>query len=162
MRALEKRVKKVDPTPDFYEKHWTWLVRACQQLTGERQAAEDIAQETFLRAMTGWHILAPLDDRGRRAWLRRTARNIFIDQRRRDRRADAGVPEEPFLEDFTRPEVWAAVGDLPREERDIFALRYFAGYDSTEIGKMFGLPASTVRSRLRKARETLKKSYFKE
>lgn len=131
-------------------------------MTGERQSAEDIAQEAFMRAMVNFHILASLDDRGRRAWLKRTARNIFIDKCRRDRSAGGEVPEEPFEEDFTRAEVWRAIGFLPDTERDIFTLRYFAGYDSTEIGRMFNLPPSTVRSRLRSARQKIKDIYFKE
>lgn len=134
----------------------------CERLTGERSAAEDIAQEAFLRAMTNFCILAPLDDRGRWAWLRRTARNLFIDQVRRDRRAGGEVPETPFEEDFTRAQVWRAIGELRDGERELFYLRYFAGYDATELGRLFDLPPSTVRSRLRSARESIRKKYFEE
>lgn len=148
--------------PEFYETYWPRLVGFCERLTGDRASAEDIAQEVFIRAMMNFHILAPLDARGRWAWLRKTARNIFIDGRRRDRRADEEVPETPFEEDFTRAEVWRAIGELRDGERELFYLRYFAGYDSTELGGMFGLAPSTVRSRLRSAREKLKKNYFEE
>lgn len=134
----------------------------CEGLTGQRAAAEDIAQEAFLRAMMNYHILAPLDQRGRWAWLKKTARNLFIDQRRRDRKADEEVPETPFEEDFTRAEVWRAIGELRDGERELFYLRYFAGFNSTELGRMFDLSPSTVRARLKSARETLKKNYFEE
>lgn len=115
-----------------------------------------------MRALTNVKVLAPLDDRGRRAWLKRTARNIFIDLRRRDRTADKEIPETPFTEDFDRGEVFAAIGRLPDGERELFYLRYFAGFDSTELGRMFGLEPSTVRSRLRSARAKIRKNYFEE
>lgn len=115
-----------------------------------------------MRALTNYYILAPLDDRGRWAWLRKTARNLFIDQTRRDRRADGEVPETPFEEDFTRAEVLRAIGKLRDVERELFYLRYFAGYDATELGRMFDMPPSTVRSHLRSARQQLKKTYFEE
>lgn len=131
-------------------------------MTCNRQPAEDIAQEVFIRAMVNYHVLAPLDDRGRWSWLKKTARNLFIDQRRRDRRADEEVPDTPYEEDFTRAEVWRAIGELRDGERELFYLRYFAGYDSAELGRMFDLPPSTVRSKLLSAREQLKKNYLKE
>lgn len=134
----------------------------CERLTGQRASAEDIAQEAFLRAMMNYSTVAPLDERGRWAWLRKTARNLFIDLCRRDRRSDAEVPETPIEEDFTRAEVWRAIGELRDGERELFYLRYFAGFNSTELGKMFNLSPSTVRARLRSARETLKKNYFEE
>ncbi len=112
--------------------------------------------------MTSFTVLAPLDDRGRWAWLKRTARNLFIDQVRRDRRAGGEVPETPFEEDFTRAQVWRAIGELGDGERELFYLRYFAGYDATELGRLFDLPPSTVRSRLRSARESIRKKYFEE
>ena len=115
-----------------------------------------------MRAMMNFHILAQLDERGRWAWLKKTARNLFIDKRRRDRKADEEVPETPFEEDFTRAEVWRAIGELRDGERQLFYLRYFAGFNSTELGKMFDLSPSTVRARLKSARETLKKNYFEE
>lgn len=158
MSALEKE-RGLIPTPELYETYWTRLVDFAERLTLRRQTAEDIAQETFLRALANERLLADLDGRGRWAWLRRTARNIFLDQRRRDRSAGAEVPETPFQEDFTRGEVWQAIALLPETERELFYLRYFAGYNSTELGGMFGLPPSTVRARLRSAREKLKKLY---
>lgn len=155
-------MKDGDNTPELYEKYWSWLAGFAERLTGERQAAEDIAQETFLRAMVNISVLAPLDDRGRRAWLKKTARNIFIDQRRRARTTDVEIPEKPFEEDFDRGAVLAEIGKLPDTERELFYLRYFAGFDSKELGRMFGLEPSTVRSRLRSARARIKRNYFKE
>ncbi len=160
--ARKNGEKDGDSTPEFYEKYWSWLVGFAERLTGERQAAEDIAQETFLRAMVNLGVLAPLDDRGRRAWLKKTARNIFIDQRRRARTADVEVPERPFEEDFDRGAVLAEIGGLPDTERELFYLRYFAGFDSKELGRMFGLNPSTVRARLRSARARIKRNYFEE
>ena len=148
--------------PELYETYWPWLADFCADLTHDRSSGEDMAQETFLRAMQNYHILMGLTDRQKRAWLKRTARNLWIDQLRRDRRADGEVPEQPYTEDFDRGMVAALCASLPEEERTIFTLRYFAGYNATELGEMFGLPPSTVRARLKSARGKLKRYYFEE
>jgi RNA polymerase sigma-70 factor (ECF subfamily) len=44
---------------------------------------------------------------------------------------------------------------LPESERALFSLRYFQGFNATELGEMFGLPSSTVRARLLSARKIL-------
>ena len=49
------------------------------------------------------------------------------------------------------------MGRLPEGERALFLLRYFQGYDAAELGRIFGLPPSTVRSRLSAARRRLKR-----
>ena len=121
-----------------------------------------MAQETFLRAMQNYHILMGLTDRQKRAWLKRTARNLWIDWVRRDRREDGEIPEQPYTEDFDREMVSVLCARLPKEERTLFILRYFTGYNATELGEMFGLNPSTVRARLRSARERMKQYYFEE
>ena len=122
-------------------------------------AAEDIVQETFLRALEHADVLNDLDKHQCRAWLYKTARNLFIDRVRREAaRPEAGVKEETE-DDLSQIEVMQLCSELPEEERILFLKRYFEGYDSTQLSDMYGIPPSTVRYRLSSARRKLRLKY---
>ena len=144
----------------FYEE----LLRYCVSMTGERSTAEDVVQDAYSRAMAHLEDLEVLSRGQRRAWLYKTARNLYIDQIRR-RARETCVEEEQlalasFEEDMTRAAVQQLVSRLPESERALFSLRYFAGYNATELGDMFNLPPSTVRARLASARRKLSAWYY--
>lgn len=63
----------------FYEE----LLRYCASLSGQRSTAEDLVQETYIRAMTHLEDLEASSRSQRRSWLYKTARNLYIDQVRR-------------------------------------------------------------------------------
>lgn len=146
---------------ELYGKYYQELVRVCVSLAHDRSAAEDLAQETFLRAWTHLGEFQELKSEQRKAWLRKTARNLWIDQTRKNRRETFPGAEElelvPFQEDFSRGEVAYLMNCLPPEEGPLFRMRYFEGYNATELGEIFDLPPGTVRSRLSSARRRLKK-----
>lgn len=122
--------------------------------------AEDLVQETFLRALTHTGDLQDLSSEQRRAWLYRTAQRLYIDHIRKAARETDSDPADleftPFQEDFSVPAVGQLVSRLPPEEQAIFTLRYFEGYNATELGEIFSLPPTTVRSRLAAARRRLR------
>lgn len=140
----------------LYAAHYNELTAYAFTLTKERGAAEDIVQETFLRALAQAGEERPVN----RAWLYKTARNLFIDQCRR--RSRETLPEEgalesiPFEQDLTGPAAAQMIGLLPPSERTLFILRHFEGYNASELGEMFSLPSSTVRARLASARRRLR------
>lgn len=119
--------------------------------------AEDVYQDVFLRLLEqrtgGW------DGERTKAWLLRTALNRCADLgRARKRRGTLSLDEMP---DMARPvdeaaELWDAVARLPEKLRTAVHLFYGEGYESGEIGALLGVPAATVRSRLRRARAELK------
>lgn len=139
------------------------LTRYCRGLCRSEAAAQDLAQDTFVRALQNEPLLASLSPGQQRAWLYRTAHNLFCDRSRR------AIREEQFLEGLRRlgeedersaaafgsVEVSLLLNRLPAEERTLFYLRYAEGYNATELGEMFGQPASTIRARLAKARQKL-------
>lgn len=130
-------------------------------MTQDRETAEDLVQETFLRALTHFDDLDRLDRGQSRAWLYKTARNLYIDQLRRRSRevpqTEELLEQASFEEDLSRSAVAQLVGRLPEAERAIFILRYFEGYNARELGEMFSLPSATVRSRLASAKGRLRK-----
>lgn len=145
---------------ELYADHYKELLRYCQALTDAWMAAEDLVQETYLRAMAHQEDLRDLNSRQQRSWLYKTARNLFIDRARRQARevygADDSAALTPFEEDFSKIAVGQLVSRLPEQERGLFAMRYFEGYNAAELGEMFHLSPSTVRGRLASAKRRIR------
>ncbi|HEY8421422.1 MAG TPA: sigma-70 family RNA polymerase sigma factor [Thermoclostridium sp.] len=143
----------------LYSKYYSELLRFCFSLSRDYVFAEDIVHETYLRALSNADILNDMPEAKCRAWLYRTAKNIFIDHVRRLSKNSEPVDEPVSEDDFSSVMVQMMCQQLPESERTLFLLRYIKGYNSTELGEMFGIPPSTVRARLASAREKLRKSY---
>ncbi len=147
---------------DLYERHYEELMRYCLQLCRSRELALDLMQETFLRALEREEAMETFSPGQRRAWLYRTARNLFLDSVRKNallqRKQRLLLDEEEGEEDgFLRAETELLLLRLPPEDRTLFRLRYLEGYSAVELGEMFDLPPATVRTRLLRARQLLKK-----
>ena len=71
---------------ELYGKFYKEILAYCAAMTKSAAAAEDLVQETYLRAMTHWGDLEDLSRGQCRAWLYKTARNLFIDQARKQSR----------------------------------------------------------------------------
>jgi RNA polymerase sigma-70 factor (ECF subfamily) len=134
----------------------TVLAYALTQL-GDREEAEDVAQETFVRAYFALRRLR--DPLSWEAWLMRIARNLCRDaQRRRQvRRAEPieehdpegdSSPEELALARERRRQVSAAVAELPEKLRVPLQMHYASGCTYREIALALELPESTIVGRL--------------
>src|SRR3954447_22193158 len=141
---------------DFYPGIYRYLLH----LTGCRETAEDLTQETFVQA---WRSLETLQDGGRlRPWLYRIAHREFL-QALRSQPPVASLEEvsggsEPRARDETKAvELRAILAGLPIEEREMVVLHYLEGYNSEEIARIMGVPAGTVRYRLSEARARLRR-----
>ena len=136
------------------------LLAYCTAMTKSRSAAEDLVQETYLRSFTHWADLEDLSGGQCRAWLYKTARNLFIDQARRQSHEtpmeEEYFPLAAFEEDLSQAAVAQLIARLPAGEKTLFTMRYFEGYNSKELGDLFALPAATVRSRLASAKRRLR------
>ena len=141
----------------LYGQHYQRLLRYCVSLTHHRAFAEDIVQDAFMRALANADLLNEMPEPKSLAWLYKTARNIFIDQARRLARAPREDSGAMFEADLSAVHVAQMIHRLPDSEKALFTLRYFQGYNATELGEMFGLPSSTVRARLKSARKSLQK-----
>jgi RNA polymerase sigma-70 factor (ECF subfamily) len=132
------------------------LQRYALHLAHDTGRAEDLVQETFLRALSHLALLAGLAVNQRRAWLYRVLKNLFLDQQRRARRMDEilqRLAELATVDDL--PVIDAAAYDLieaaPAQHREVLFRRYVLGQTSQLIGRELGLPPATIRSRLRLA-----------
>src|SRR5215207_1139 len=149
---------------ELFRRHWPYTHRAAYLIVRDAGAAEDIAQEAFLSA------LSALDRFDRRRafapWLHRIAVNRAIDWSRAravrhevaagDRLIDAvGAPPPAAVELERDGEVEAALAGLSAEHRAVVILRYLLEYTPGEIARMLDLPRGTVNSRLRRALDHL-------
>jgi RNA polymerase sigma-70 factor (ECF subfamily) len=146
---------------ELFARHWSGAYRAALLVTGDRAAAEDIAQEAFLsalRALPGFDLRRPL-----RPWLHRIVVNRAIDwARARALRGEvaadaAGEPQAPAGDDAPGlgEEVAAALLALGPEQRAVVVMRYVLELTPGEIGAALGLPRGTVNSRLRRGLDAL-------
>lgn len=120
--------------------------------------AEDITSEVFLRALKNQVLLAGMTKKQCRLWLYTTAKRIVIDLARKKSLDSRVQPiSEPVEDDLSKAVVFQVIGRLPDELQDLFVMRYFSDLDSTQIGQQLGLSPATVRTRLRKARNLLRK-----
>ena len=148
--------------------HTAAMVRVAAALVGMADA-EDAAQEALLRAWQHWPSLR--DTGAARTWLLRITVNVcrnwqagrFGTTRRLNESLDAAihdvaqVTDRDGLQDADALDMRQAVMALPTDLRRVVALRFYAGMDSTQIGAVLEAPAATIRTRLRRALELLRR-----
>ena len=139
------------------------LLKYCCMICGNVSDAEDLLQETFLRALNNLDTLEELNEKQRRAWLYKVARNLFYDvcRKRAVEQACAVETEEESDAGFPEVEIGLVLSTLPPELSQLFIKRYFAGYTSKELAEEYGLSASGVRAALSRARKLLKETLNK-
>ncbi|MBI5095982.1 MAG: sigma-70 family RNA polymerase sigma factor [Candidatus Hydrogenedentes bacterium] len=124
--------------------------------------AEDVAQETFVRAFTSLHTLRDTERIG--AWLAVIARNVCAQvraraERRRELERSAEVSEPAPASDLEQKETEELLrrhlDALDDEQREILMLRYFAGHSVVDVAKILDVSPAAAAKRLQRARETL-------
>lgn len=136
------------------------LAGLCTAMLGDPDLAQDVTQETFLRA---YRSLSRFDGRSEKTWLTRIAVNLCRDQwrsrwfRHVDRRVTPEMLPEPAAppDEQTGP-VLEAVGMLPGKLREVVLLRYFQDMDVDEIARALRINRATVYRRLDKAHGELR------
>jgi len=157
-----------DAFGQLVDRHQSVIYAFLTRLTGSRERADDLAQETFLRL----HGAAPrYSENGHfRAYLFRIATNLARDADRRERRwkALAAIlpaavpvrlapsPQEELLGSELEGEVAAAVAELPIRHRVPLVLHEIEGWPLDQIADFVGCRVGTVKSRLARARARLR------
>ena len=144
----------------FYARHVDSVYRICLIRMRNQMDAEDLTQETFLRAMDHPEIWE--EEKHARAWLIVTASNLCknaLHHWLRSKRSDvedweSALGTTPSPEEQDSP-VLGAVMKLPDQYKTVIYLFYYEGYSSTEIAQMLGKKESTVRSLLHRGRKQL-------
>jgi RNA polymerase sigma-70 factor (ECF subfamily) len=135
--------------------HYANLVRRLVVVLGDEGDAEDVAQDTYLRAFRSW---GRFDGTDVRAWLYTIGLRLAFNQRRRRRRwlgALRRLEPRPWR-DPSDPDLWAALGRLDPRTRSALLLNVVDGYTQREIATMLGVPEGTVASWLSRGKAALR------
>jgi RNA polymerase sigma-70 factor (ECF subfamily) len=164
----------------YAEEALPWLdavYRFALRLTqGDRDTAEDLVQETFVRSYRFWHTF----ERGTNAksWLFTICRNIYLNEMERPRSKrelpaadldtrveslaaasafDANAPngEQAFFDGLIDDQVVQAIDELPEDYREVIVLSDLGDLKYSEIAEVLGIPVGTAKSRLFRARRIL-------
>ena len=143
----------------LYEAYYMRVYSYVMTLAGNRQLAEEITQETFFRAMNRYRDFKPEADEV--TWLCTIARNLFYDEKRREKRA-APMPEEAVSEEKSVEQaavdrdssfrVHLALHALEEPYREVFELRVFGELSFREIGMIFSKTENWARVTYHRAR----------
>jgi RNA polymerase sigma-70 factor, ECF subfamily len=152
--------------------HMDTLYDAALRLTGDRAAAQDLTQETMLRALRSFQTFKP--GTNCKAWLLRIQYNLFCTQYRKNRRLplvwldsseEPSVepasfepgPEEQAVREMDRESVRRAIALLPEDFRVAVTLVDIHGLSCAEAATVMGVPRGTILSRLHRARRRLER-----
>jgi RNA polymerase sigma-70 factor (ECF subfamily) len=156
----------------LYDRHGRAAYSLSYRMMGERQAAEDLVQDAFLKVWRG--AASYRTERGSvRTWILSIVHNRGIDQlrslasrRRTQNKVEASAPTSQPSEAFAqtwrnsqREQVREALKTLPQGQLKIVELAYFSGYTHMEIAELLGLPLGTVKGRMRLGLKKVK-DYF--
>lgn len=167
--------------------HLDAVYRFALRLAGSRDPAEDLVQETFLRAYSHWDQYTP--GTNCKSWLFTICRNVFLRQQERVQRHDeivqenlaggggiagTGVPivnqlwldteqVDPvgrFFESIIDSKILEAIDELPEDYRTAVVLSDLEGLSYDEMATVMGVPLGTVKSRLFRGRRRLQKQLY--
>lgn len=145
----------------------TLAFRIAYGVLRQREDAEDVAQEAFIKAHRNFRRLR---DRGRfRAWLVRLTWRLALDRQRANRRrsnrdaehvrlSPSVTPADPAIDNERANHLWTAIDALPERLRLPLILAGIEGHDIREVARLLQVPEGTVKSRLFHARERMKES----
>lgn len=154
------------PLFDQLYNHACWI-------TGDRADAEDLVQETYAKALSGFPSFAK--GTNLRAWMFRILRNAFLNSRAglaaqktnyledeeirpEEALADEVTPEMILLQSESQEAVFAALDSLAVDHREIILLCDVDEMSYREIGQVLDVPVGTVMSRLSRARASLRRA----
>lgn len=145
----------------FFRDEYPRLVPMLQALLGDRQRAEDVAQDALATAQREWHRVSGLDKPG--AWVRRVALNASSNVRRRRGREAVALRRLGPAADVARdaPDadeaLWRLVRQLPEQQRWVVVLHYVEDRSVRDVAGILRCSEGTVKTHLSRARATLAK-----
>lgn len=157
------------PLRELLQRHWKAIVSYASAIV-DADAADDIAQETFLRVAAHaarWRPLGPV-----RSYLLHIARNIALSERRRQRsrrsaleaaqgtlaRRSTPTPGERLDESELRAALWRALEVMPERRREVFALVRFGGLSYRETAAVMGTSEQTTANQMSAAMADLRRA----
>lgn len=144
----------------FYLDEYPQIVAVAAGLTGDRAAAEDIAQEALSRAWARWAKVSSYDKPG--AWVRRVAINLATSRARKlanetttRTKLKLHTPTSVAPVELPDESLWEEVRKLPKRQAQAVALHYINDLPLDEIAAVMGCSVGTVKTHLHRARTAL-------
>lgn len=156
----------------LYDKHAPWLLAVCLRYTGNREDAEDVLHDGFMKIIRSLPAWKQTPGSSVEAWMRRIMVNTALNYIRDHKKERMFTELEPALEsfheapedddafggcEFTKDQLLSFVCELPSGYRTVFNLYVMEDYSHKEIAAMLGISENTSKSQLMKARSALKK-----
>jgi RNA polymerase sigma-70 factor (ECF subfamily) len=154
------------------------VYQVARRLSGSREEAEDLVQDTYARAFRAWRSFQP--GTNLRAWLFRILTNLNIDRGRKIQRTpdqqpleendyflynrleesagDGNADERRVVERLSQNDAVTALADLPHDFRDVVLLVDLADFSYSDAAQILDIPIGTVMSRLHRGRRMLKQN----
>lgn len=164
--AMEETTASTDTIEQLYARYHQPVRHYLERLVSDREAAEDLMQETFIKALLHWHEVSTTA--ALRTWLYRIATNTAYDHLRRRRRAeivsltdkhatpDASATLETLVDDVEP--IRAAMQQLPTRYR-LPLLLSLAGYNHQDIANAMDVTVNTIKTRVHRARAQFRHYY---
>lgn len=151
-----------DALRDLYRDHYRGLVRLATLLVDDRETAEEVVQDAFVKVHAGWHRIAEPDralpylrsavlNGARSALRRRGVARRWFDRETRKGVADAPSAEAAGVAGATRDDVMDAIRHLPEQQRNVVLLRYYADLSEAQIAETLGIAPGTVKTSCHRA-----------
>jgi RNA polymerase sigma-70 factor (ECF subfamily) len=137
--------------------HYAPLIRRLVLVLGDRRDAEDVAQETYLKAYRSWDRFDGVDLRG---WLYTIALRLAFNELRKRRRwvgVLTRIQPRATWTDATDPDLWDALRSLDPRTRSALLLSAIDGYTQAEIAQILSAPEGTVASWISRGRAMLRR-----
>ena len=144
---------------------WAGLYRRAYLLSGQHADAEDLAQQTLIRARRHWRKVVRADSPD--AYVTRILTNVYLSSRRRarvDREVLRAVPEVPAVPAASPVEgqLWPLLQGLPPRQRAVIVLRFYEDLAEHDVAETLGISLGTVKSTTHKALAHLRVALGKE
>ena len=155
----EARHDRAGVLSELFDQNFTSLRRLAFALLGDASAADEVAQDAFVRLYASWHRRDELEHPP--SYLRKIVLNLC---RTRGRRAKLQRDKEPMLrrddaaadpDVALRLDVWRALEKLPHRQRACVVLRYLEDLSDADVAHVLDCSVGTVKSQLHKARAKL-------
>lgn len=153
---------------EVVEKYQRDIINFHYRFVRNRFEAEDLAQETFIKAYKKIHTLQ--DAAKIKSWLLSIARNVMVDSFRRNKEKSVALDQNilefyansetvdhrtEVLNDETSRELQTCISKLEEQDQKIVRLLYYEGFSYKEIAQLLGMNQNTLKSRLHRARASL-------
>ena len=142
---------------EIYDRQADTVYRVCRMYMKNHYDAADMVHNTFLALLKKQKIFE--SEEHEKSWLIKVAVNMCKNELKHWSRKNKDISETEIVACGKEDEITPLVLQLPTELKVPVYLHYYEGYRSEEIGKILGISASAVRTRLQKAREKLKENF---